>query len=81
MSIIQVEKKDKQLQHIANIVASAKKAIVVTGAGISTNCGIPVSLFLFLFFFFLIVFVKASIKEKKMLIPPFSGLSVSDWFI
>ena len=51
MSIIQVEKKDKQLQHIANIVASAKKAIVVTGAGISTNCGIPVSLF-FVFFFF-----------------------------
>lgn len=68
MSIIQVEKKDKQLQHIANIVASAKKAIVVTGAGISTNCGIPVSLFFSLFF--CIVFVKASIKEK-MLIPNF----------
>lgn len=63
MSIIHVEKKDKQLQHIANIVASAKKAIVVTGAGISTNCGIPVS-------FFLIVYVKG-IYQRKNADPPF----------
>lgn len=33
----------RQLQNIANIVASSKKIVVITGAGISTNCGIPVS--------------------------------------
>ncbi len=33
-----------QLQSIANTLAAAKKVIVFTGAGISTNCGIPVSL-------------------------------------
>ena len=31
------------LQDIATIVARAKKVVVFTGAGISTNCGIPVS--------------------------------------
>lgn len=58
MSIIHVEKKDKQLQHVANIVASAKKAIVVTGAGISTNCGIPVS-------------IRKGIYQRKNADPPF----------
>lgn len=31
------------LVEIADSIARSKKAIVVTGAGISTNCGIPVS--------------------------------------
>ena len=30
----------------ANMLAASKKIVVVTGAGISTNCGIPVSLVL-----------------------------------
>lgn len=47
MSIIQVEKTDKQLQCIANIVTSAKKAIVVTGAGISISCSTTVSFWLY----------------------------------
>lgn len=33
----------RHLQEIADILARAKKIVVVTGAGISTNCGIPVS--------------------------------------
>lgn len=44
MPIQAVGKDDaSQLNHIADILASSKKVIVVTGAGISTNCGIPVS--------------------------------------
>ena len=34
---------NRQLQNIANTLAAARKVVVVTGAGISTNCGIPVS--------------------------------------
>ena len=45
MVILEVQKdSNRQLQNIANILAGAKKVVVVTGAGISTNCGIPVSL-------------------------------------
>lgn len=45
MPITQVEAGNNRLQqNIANILASSKKVIVVVGAGISTNCGIPVSL-------------------------------------
>ena len=44
MTILKVDKGDnRQLQNVANILAAASKVIVVTGAGISTNCGIPVS--------------------------------------
>lgn len=44
MTIVEVKKEDnRQLQNIANTLAAAKKVVVVTGAGISTNCGIPVS--------------------------------------
>ena len=44
MTILEVGKKDsRQLQNIADILASSKKVVVVTGAGISTNCGVPVS--------------------------------------
>ena len=32
-----------QLQAIANAIAAAKKIVVITGAGISTNAGIPVA--------------------------------------
>lgn len=31
------------LGEIADSIARSKKVIVITGAGISTNCGIPVS--------------------------------------
>lgn len=44
MTILKVGKDDnRQLQNVANILAAADKVVVVTGAGISTNCGIPVS--------------------------------------
>ena len=44
MAILEVDKADNcQLQNIANILAAANKVVVITGAGISTNCGIPVS--------------------------------------
>lgn len=44
MAILEVKKdNNRQLQNIANTLAAAKKIVVVTGAGISTNCGIPVS--------------------------------------
>lgn len=43
MSITQVRSGDhRHLQNIANAIAGAKKIVVVTGAGVSTNCGIPV---------------------------------------
>lgn len=43
MAIIEVgEKGHRQLQEIADTLAAAKRILVVTGAGISTNCGIPV---------------------------------------
>jgi NAD-dependent SIR2 family protein deacetylase len=32
-----------ELQAIADTMGKSKKVVVVTGAGISTNCGIPVS--------------------------------------
>lgn len=35
-----------QLQEVADTVGKSKKVVVVTGAGISTNCGIPVSYFI-----------------------------------
>lgn len=45
MPITEVTKtENRQLQNIANILASSQKVVIVTGAGISTNCGIPVSL-------------------------------------
>lgn len=44
MPITEVTKtENRQLQNIANILASSQKVVIVTGAGISTNCGIPVS--------------------------------------
>ncbi|KAL9128912.1 MAG: hypothetical protein Q9217_002502 [Psora testacea] len=42
MPIIEVTPNNsRRLQIIADTIASAKKIVVVTGAGISTNCGIP----------------------------------------
>lgn len=42
MPIVEVEGHDnRQLQNVANILTASKKVVVVTGAGISTNCGIP----------------------------------------
>ena len=42
-TMLQVREDDnRQLQNIANALAAAKKVVVITGAGISTNCGIPV---------------------------------------
>lgn len=44
MPIDQVgQNENRQLQNIANILASSKRVVVITGAGISTNSGIPVS--------------------------------------
>lgn len=43
MPIVTVTPDDSRLlQEIADSIANSKRAIVVTGAGISTNCGIPV---------------------------------------
>ena len=43
MAIVEVGDEDhRQLQEIANILAAAKRILIVTGAGISTSCGIPV---------------------------------------
>jgi len=33
---------NRQLQEIADLLAKSKKVVVITGAGISTNIGIPV---------------------------------------
>ncbi|KAL8859226.1 MAG: hypothetical protein Q9178_004164 [Gyalolechia marmorata] len=42
MPITEVTKaENRQLQNIANILASSQKVVIITGAGISTNCGIP----------------------------------------
>ncbi|KAL8929280.1 MAG: hypothetical protein Q9208_001363 [Pyrenodesmia sp. 3 TL-2023] len=42
MPVVQVSQhENRQLQNIANILASSKKIVMITGAGISTNCGIP----------------------------------------
>jgi hypothetical protein len=44
MPTIQVgPRSDQELQQIADSLARARKVVVITGAGISTNCGIPVS--------------------------------------
>lgn len=46
MTILEIAKSDnRQLQNIANVLAVAKRVVVITGAGISTNCGIPVNHF------------------------------------
>jgi hypothetical protein len=34
---------DLHMQQVADTIGKSKKVVVVTGAGISTNCGIPVS--------------------------------------
>jgi accessory colonization factor AcfC len=36
---------DLQMQEVADVIGKSRKVVVVTGAGISTNCGIPVSYF------------------------------------
>lgn len=44
MAIAEIAKSDnRQLQNVANVLACSKKVVVITGAGISTNCGIPVN--------------------------------------
>jgi accessory colonization factor AcfC len=32
-----------ELQQVADALGNGRKVVVITGAGISTNCGIPVS--------------------------------------
>ena len=45
MAITEVNQQNcRELHSIADAIASARKIVVVTGAGISTNCGIPVSI-------------------------------------
>lgn len=45
MAITEVDQHScRELHSIADAIASARKIVVVTGAGISTNCGIPVSI-------------------------------------
>ena len=44
MPILEIRRdSNRQLQEIADVLAKSKKVVVVTGAGISTNIGIPVS--------------------------------------
>jgi hypothetical protein len=44
MPTIQVgPRSDQELQQIADSLGRSRKVVVITGAGISTNCGIPVS--------------------------------------
>ena len=44
MTVLEVGKDDsRQLQNVANVLGRSKKIVVITGAGISTNCGVPVS--------------------------------------
>ena len=43
MAIVEIHSQDgSQLQALANIMADSRKVVVMTGAGISTNSGIPV---------------------------------------
>ena len=43
MPIIEVQDDSSRLlQEIADTLVAARKIVVLTGAGISTNCGIPV---------------------------------------
>lgn len=37
---------DGELRTIADVLAKSRKVVVITGAGISTNCGIPVSFYI-----------------------------------
>lgn len=43
MPTVQVIPGSTELQAIADTLGKSRKVVVVTGAGISTNCGIPVS--------------------------------------
>ena len=43
MAIIEVhERCQRQLRDVADAIAEAKRIVIITGAGVSTNCGIPV---------------------------------------
>ena len=45
MPTVQIEPQaDEPLQEVAESLLKARKVVVITGAGISTNSGIPVSL-------------------------------------
>ena len=69
MAILEVtSENNRQLQNIANTLAAAKKVVVFTGAGISTNCGIPVSLrFLYLNNSLLITAAGLPLRERTLL--------------
>lgn len=56
------------LQTIANALVKARKVVVVTGAGISTNSGIPVR-----------VFCKIYVFEELLLTWP--GLPLREWAV
>lgn len=63
---------DLDLQQIADALGKSKKVVVVTGAGISTNCGIPVSrpLKLRLARFPMLICAGLSIREWTLFIDP-----------
>jgi hypothetical protein len=56
-----------ELQDVADIMGKSRKVVVVTGAGISTNCGIPVS------------DIQTIQNIIWNLVDAFAGLSVRTW--
>jgi len=64
MAIIHVQMDDGvHLQSIANLLSAASKIVTVTGAGISTNAGIPVR-------------IPTSLPDH---LSPDLGLSIKEW--
>jgi accessory colonization factor AcfC len=57
---------DEHLQDVANALFKARKVVVVTGAGISTNSGIP-------------VYSNASLLHDGNIALTYAGLSLREW--
>ncbi len=60
---------DLKLRDIADIMGKSRKVVVVTGAGISTNCGIPVSE------------AQTAVSLEWTFVDTVAGLSVRTWLV